>query len=179
MIESHHLLRSLKYANFFDKKKEEFHTQHMKISRIFRKEFFITLFIKQNKWHRYGVLVHTLALVYHAIKAKEYKMIAAGLLHDIGKPIVAFQDEKDKITGEYSFTNHEEISYQMIKNIPFIREYTKNLVRYHYLIRGKQKAKEKGQTGRYKRLKRSTDRLDEHFLKDLSIFFKFDELAKK
>jgi len=151
----------------------------MRINRILRKEFFITLFIKQNKWHRYSVLIHTLALVYHAIRAKQYKMIAAGLLHDISKPIVAYQDEKDKRTGEYSFTNHEEISYQLIKNLPFISGYTKNLVRYHYLIRGKQKAKEKGQVGRYNRLKCSSDRLDENFLKDLSIFFKFDDLAKK
>jgi len=151
----------------------------MRINRILRKEFFITLFIKQNKWHRYSVLIHTLALVYHAIRAKQYKMIAAGLLHDIGKPIVAYQDEKDKLTGEYSFTNHEEISYQLIKKLPFISDYTKNLVRYHYLIRGKQKAKEKGQIGRYNRLKRSSDRLDENFLKDLVLFFKFDDLAKK
>ena len=30
-------------------------------------------------------------------------MIPAAILHDIGKPIVAYQDEKYKITGEYSF----------------------------------------------------------------------------
>jgi hypothetical protein len=47
------------------------------------------------------------------------------------------------------------------------------------LIRGKQKAKEKGQMGRYNRLKRTSDRLDKNFLKDLAIFFQFDDLAKK
>ena len=73
----------------------------MKLNKIFRKEFFITLFIKQNNYHRYGVFKHTLALVIHAIKYKQYKMIPAAILHDIGKPIVAFQDEKDKTTGEY------------------------------------------------------------------------------
>ncbi len=151
----------------------------MRIQRVLRKEFFMTLFIKQNKWHRYSVLVHTLALVYHAIKAKQYKMIPAAILHDIGKPIVAYQDDKDRRTGEYSFTNHEEIGYQLIKKIPFISDYTKKLVRYHYLIRGTQKAKEKGQTGKYHRLKRISSHLDEELLKDLSLFFQFDELAKK
>ena len=151
----------------------------MRINRILRKEFFITLFVKQNKWHRYSVLVHTLALVYHAIRAKEYKMIVAGLLHDIGKPVVAFQDEKDKLTGEYSFTNHEEISYQLIKNIPFISPYTKNLVRYHYLMRGKQVAKKKGNMGRYHRMQRIYNQLDEDFLRDLALFLKFDDLAKR
>ncbi|WP_323595020.1 hypothetical protein [Aliarcobacter butzleri] len=73
----------------------------MKLKRVFRKEFFITLFLKQNKYHRFGVLLHTLALVKNTIKYKNYKMIAAAFLHDIGKPIIAFQDEKDKITGEY------------------------------------------------------------------------------
>ena len=151
----------------------------MRINRILRKEFFITLFIKQNKWHRYSVLVHTLALVYHAIRAKEYKMIVAGLLHDIGKPVVAFQDEKDKRTGEYSFTNHEEISYQLIKNIPFLSQYTKNLVRYHYLIRGMHVAKKKGKIGRYNRLQRIYNSLDESFIDDLKLFLKFDDLAKR
>ena len=40
----------------------------MKRKRVLKKEFFITLLIKQNKWHRFGVLVHTLALVVHLIK---------------------------------------------------------------------------------------------------------------
>ncbi|AZL53728.1 hypothetical protein EI285_03700 [Aliarcobacter skirrowii] len=88
----------------------------MKLKRVFRKEFFITLFLKQNKHHRFGVLLHTLALVYHTTRHKQYKMIPSAFLHDIGKPIITFQDEKDKITGEYSFYNHEELSYQVIKS---------------------------------------------------------------
>lgn len=68
----------------------------MKRKRVLKKEFFITLLIKQNKWHRFGVLVHTLALVVQIIKAKKYKMIPAGFLHDIGKPYIASQNEKDK-----------------------------------------------------------------------------------
>lgn len=105
-------------------------------------------------------------------------MLLAGLLHDIGKPYVAFQDEKDKITNEYSFHNHEEISYHLIKNLQ-ITTYTKNLVRYHYLIRGMQKAKEKKLEGKYKRLKRIYDNLDNSFKNDLKIFMKYDDLAKK
>lgn len=148
------------------------------MSRIFRKEFFITLFIKQNNWHKYSVFNHTLALVFHAIKYKQYKMIPAALLHDIGKPIIAFQDEKDKTTGEYSFHNHEELSYQIIKNWK-ISSYTKDLVRYHYLIRGMSKAKQRDQIGKYKRMKRSYDKLDSSFIKELKLFMKFDDLAKK
>jgi len=149
------------------------------LKRVFRKEFLITLFIKQNKWHKHNVLIHTLKVAYYAHKAKEYKMIPAAILHDIGKPFVAYQDKKDKISGEYSFTNHEEIGYQLIKKMPFISNYTKNLVRYHYLIRGIQKAQEKGQTGKYKRLKRIFNKLDQNFIKDLEKFLIFDDKAKK
>ena len=121
---------------------------------------------------------HTLALVIHAIKDKQYRMIPAALLHDIGKPVIAFQDEKDKTTGEYSFHNHEELSYQIIKNWK-ISSYTKDLVRYHYLIRGMSKAKQRNQIGKYKRMKRSYDSLDSSFTKELKLFMKFDDLAKK
>ena len=150
----------------------------MKLKRVFRKEFFITLFLKQNKHHRFGVLLHTLALVYHTTRHKQYKMIPSAFLHDIGKPIITFQDEKDKITGEYSFHNHEELSYQIIKNWK-ISTYTKNLVRFHYLIRGMSKAKQKNQIGKYKRMKRAYDSLDDSFRKELKLFMKFDDLAKK
>ena len=150
----------------------------MKRKRILKKEFYITLFIKQNKWHKFGVLLHTLAVVFHIIKSKKYKMIPAGFLHDIGKPYVAFQDEKDKITNEYSFHNHEEISYQIIKNWK-VSEYTKKLVRYHYLIRGMQKAKDRNNIERYNRMKRAFDSLNSNFIKDLKLFMHFDDLGKK
>ena len=148
------------------------------IKRILKKEFFITLFIKQNKWHKFGVLLHSFAVVFHIIKSKKYKMIPAGFLHDIGKPYVAFQDEKDKITNEYSFHNHEEISYQIIKNWK-VSEYTKKLVRYHYLIRGMQKAKDRNNIERYNRMKRAFDSLNSNFIKDLKLFMHFDDLGKK
>ena len=149
----------------------------MNTKRIFKKEFFITLFIKQNKWHRFGILVHTLAVAFHVLKAKRYSMLSAAFLHDIGKPYVAFQDEEDKITNEYSFHNHEEISYHIIKKWK-VSPYTKNLVRYHYLLRGMQKAKEKNHLGRYNRMKRNFDSLDEEFVSDLELFMKFDDLGK-
>jgi hypothetical protein len=138
----------------------------------------MTLFIKQNNWHRYGVFIHTWMVVYHALRAKEYKMITAGFLHDIAKPLVAYRDEEDKITGEYSFTNHEELSYQVIKNWFFISEYTKRLVRYHFLIRGMEISQKKGQAGRYNRMKRIYDNLDKDFVEDLKRFLKYDDLAK-
>lgn len=149
----------------------------MKLKRVLKKEFYITLFIKQNKWHRYGVLLHTLAVAFHILKAKEYKMLAAAFLHDIGKPYVAYQNEKDKITKEFSFHNHEEISYHIIKKWK-VSEYTKKLVRYHYIIRGMQKAKERNLLGVYKRMKRSFDKLDDNFIEDLKLFMKFDDMGK-
>jgi hypothetical protein len=106
-------------------------------------------------------------------------MLPAALLHDIGKPIVAFQDESDKLSGEYSFTNHEEISYQLIKNIPFISNYTKELVRYHYLLRGMEVSKRKGKIAKYKRMKRIYDKLDPSFVQDLKKFIIYDDLGKK
>jgi len=138
----------------------------------------MTLFVKQNNWHRYSVFIHTLMVVYHTARAKEYKMIMAGFLHDTAKPLVAYQDEEDKVTGEYSFTNHEELSYQVIKNWFFISDYTKVLVRYHFLIRGMEISKRKGQAGRYNRMKRIYDALDKDFVEDLKRFLKYDDLAK-
>lgn len=44
-------------------------------------------------------------------------MIPVGFLHDIGKPYIAFQDEKDKITDEYSFHNYEDKFFKTKDNI--------------------------------------------------------------
>lgn len=149
------------------------------IKRILRREFFITAFIKQNKWHKFSTIGHTAKLVKLAYKSKNYKMIPACILHDIAKPLCAFQDEKDKINDSYSFTNHEELGYQIIKDWSFVSDYTKDLVRYHYLIRGMQKAKEKGKIGKYNRMKRQYDKLDSTMIKDLKIFLALDDGAKK
>ena len=75
---------------------------------MLNKAFWITLFWRQNKHHKYSVFAHTLAVCYQVLKDKNFKMLMAALLHDIGKPFSAFQDENDVLTGEYSFHNHEE-----------------------------------------------------------------------
>lgn len=105
-------------------------------------------------------------------------MVAAGFLHDVGKPFVAFKkDDEDWEFDEWSFTDHEERSYQIIKNWPFISEYTKLLVRYHYLIRDIKKSK-KEDLARYVAKKEIWDSLDEDLQKDLERFLKYDDLGK-
>ena len=151
----------------------------MILKRVLKKEFFITLFFKQNRWHNHGVFIHTLLVVFYAIKNRRLDMIAAAFLHDIGKPLCAYQDDEDMVTSEYSFTNHEEISYQIIKNWFFISDFTKELVRHHYLLRGMANAKRKKQTGKYNRMERIYTKLDKKFLKDLEKFLIFDDLAKE
>ena len=137
-----------------------------------------SLFIIQNEWHQHGVLVHTLRVVYYTFKAGKFKMITAAFLHDVGKPSTAFvKDDDDREYGEYSFTDHEEKSYQVIKNWPFLGEYTKKLVRYHYLIRDiKKSATENKQ--RYEKKKKIWDALDNTMQEDLKIFLSFDDAGK-
>jgi predicted HD phosphohydrolase len=146
---------------------------------IFSKIFWKTLLIKQNKYHRYGVLGHSLKVVFSPFKDKKYRFIPAGFLHDIGKPFVAYQKENDIIQDEYSFTDHEEKSYQIIKNWFFLSDWTKNIVRYHYLIMDIEKSTRKKNFTRLERLQKSWDSLDDDFISDLEIFFKYDNLGKK
>ena len=154
----------------------------MKISKvnnsIFSKPFLESLFFTQNKWHQHGVLVHTLRVTYYCLKGGDYSFFMAGLLHDIGKPSSAFvDDDEDREFGEYSFTDHEERSYEIIKNYPFISEYTKKLVRYHYLIRDIKKSKTKD-LKRYKAKKDIWDSLDDEFKSDLERFIIYDDKGK-
>jgi len=147
-------------------------------NKIFSYPFLDSLFFTQNKWHQHGVLVHTLRVTYYALKAGDFKFFAAGLLHDIGKPFVAFKkDEEDYKFHEWSFTDHEEKSYQIIKNWPFISEYTKKIIRYHYLIRDIKKSK-KEDLPRYARKKAIWDTLDENLQEDLQRFLHYDDLGK-
>ena len=132
----------------------------------------------QNKWHQHGILVHTLRVTYYTLKAGQFRMFMAALLHDVGKPFTAFvKDEEDEIYGEYSFTDHEERSYQIIKNWPCISEYTKNLVRYHYLIRDIKKSATENPP-RYAEKTKIWDSLDENMHEELRIFLEFDDLGK-
>jgi len=151
------------------------------VNGVFSKNFWKSLLYKQNNHHAHGVFVHTYLVVYNLFKMKQYKMIPAGILHDIAKPIVAKPDKKDieRGFGELSFTSHEEIGYQIIKNWSFISDYTKMVVRYHYLIRGMSKAKTRGEIAKYHRLKRIWDGLSVKMKNDLKIFLKADDLAKK
>ena len=147
-------------------------------NNFFSKQFLYSLFFVQNKWHQHGVLLHTLRVCYYTLKAREYKMFSAALLHDIGKPSTAYvQDEEDREYGEYSFTDHEERSYQIIKNWPFVSEYTKKLVRYHYLIRDIKKSK-KENLKRYEEKSQIWNSLDETMHQDLKIFLEFDDAGK-
>lgn len=141
------------------------------------KIWLITAFWKQNSHHYHGVIMHTLHVIVVVLKNKEWKMLPAAILHDIGKPKSAFQKPEDVVNNEYSFTDHEELSYQMIKNWP-ISSYTKNLVRYHYLFRRMSKAKEKG-LSEYDSLKKTWDGLAPDFQRDVKIFQSYDDKGKK
>ncbi len=147
-------------------------------NKFYSKPFLKSLFFTQNKWHQHGVFIHTLRVVYYALKAGDTKFFAAALLHDIGKPSTAFvKDEEDREFNEYSFTDHEERSYQIIKNWNFISEYTKNIVRYHYLIRDIKKSK-KEELKRYADKQSIWDSLDEEMQEDLRKFLIYDDAAK-
>jgi CRISPR/Cas system-associated endonuclease Cas3-HD len=141
------------------------------------KSILVTGFWRQNDWHQHGVFLHTMKVTYNVIKGGDYRMIAAGLLHDIGKPFVAFQKPKDILNNEHSFTDHEEASYQIIKNWPFISDYTKNMVRYHYLIRDMALGYIKN-NGRFEPKARIFNSLSKEMKADLKVFLKYDDLGK-
>ncbi|MDD2789537.1 MAG: HD domain-containing protein [Sulfurimonas sp.] len=145
---------------------------------IFSIPFLKSLFFTQNKWHQHGVFLHTMRVVYYTFKGGDFRFLAAAFLHDVGKPFSAHvKDEEDREFNEYSFTDHEEKSYQIIKNWPFISEYTKNLVRYHYLIRDIKKSK-KEDPQRYGQKKPIWDALSEDMQNDLMRFLYYDDLGK-
>ena len=142
------------------------------------KAFLDSLFFTQNKWHQHGVFIHTLRVTYYALKAGDWNFFAAGILHDIGKPFSAFKkDEEDFEFNEWSFTDHEERSYQIIKNWSFVSEYTKKIVRYHYLIRDIKKSK-KSDLERYAQKQAIWEILDEEMQDDLYRFLSYDDKGK-
>jgi len=152
------------------------------VSRVnnsfFSFSFLNSLFFVQNKWHQHGVFIHTLRVVYYTLKAGEFKLFAAALLHDIGKPSTAYKkDDEDIEFDEYSFTDHEERSYQIIKNWVFISQYTKDIVRYHYLIRDIKKSKTED-LPRYTRKQKIWDELSLEIKDDLARFLIYDDLGK-
>lgn len=147
-------------------------------NKVFSKAFLCSLFFVQNKWHQHGILLHTLRVFYYTVKAGEYKMLPAALLHDIGKPFTAYvKDEEDIEYNEYSFTDHEEKSYQIIKNWFFLSDYTKQLVRYHYLIRDITLSKERDIV-RYEAKKKIWESIPLELQKDVQKFMELDDLGK-
>lgn len=147
-------------------------------NNFFSKEYLDALFFTQNKWHEHGVLLHTLRVVYYTLKAKEFKMLGVALFHDIGKPSTAFvKDKEDEKYGEYSFTDHEERSYQIIKNWFFLSQYTKEMVRYHYLIRDIKKSLIENKP-RYEKKKKIWDSLCTEMHQNLALFLEFDDKGK-
>lgn len=146
---------------------------------LYSRAFWETLILKQNKWHRHGVLIHTLKVVYQVVKARDYKFLACAFFHDLGKPITAYRDKEDLITGEYSFTDHEEKSYQIVKNWPFLSSWSKDMIRYHYLIRDRRNSKKRGHFKRLARLEESWGKLSPEFIKDLEQFLIYDDKGKK
>lgn len=145
---------------------------------LFSRAFLESLFFVQNKWHRHGVLLHTLRVIYHVLKGGDFKFLAAAFLHDIGKPFCAYKkDDEDVEFGEYSFSDHEERSYRIIRNWFFVSDYTKKIVRYHYLIRDIQKS-ELEDPRRYSEKKAVWDSLDDGLKKDIDRFMIYDDLGK-
>jgi len=140
------------------------------------KIFLITLFWKQNKYHKHGVFMHTVKVCLQAIRG-DIKFLPAAICHDFGKPFVAYQKEEDIINNEYSFTDHEEESYQIIKNWPFLSEWTKLIVRHHYLIRSMSKEKTRNPE-LYKSKKEIWDSLSDDMKSDLAVFLKMDDGGK-
>ena len=52
------------------KKEKDEESSIMEVNNSFiSKAFWETLLFKQNKWHRHGVLIHTLKVVYQVLKA--------------------------------------------------------------------------------------------------------------
>jgi len=147
-------------------------------NKILSKNFLKSLLWKQNKHHKHGVLIHTLRVVYYTAKNKDWKLIPAAFFHDIGKPFVAYQKEKDIINNEFSFTDHEEYSYQIIKNWSFLSNYTKDMTRYHYLLRDVYLCKKKGKMERYKEKKEIWDSLSKEYHEDLERFLSYDDMGK-
>lgn len=142
-------------------------------NKIYSKPFIKSLFWNQNKWHAHGVFIHSIRVAWYALRGKEYRMVSAALLHDIGKPYVAKKKGHGK---EFFFLDHEECGYQIVKNWK-ISSYTKKIIRYHYLIRDIKNSKKRDFI-RYKRKKEVWSSLSEDLQNDLKIFQVFDDKAK-
>ena len=132
---------------------------------------------RQNEWHAHGVFLHTVKVTYYAVFKGGFKYLACALLHDVGKPITAFQNPEDIEKDIYSFTDHEERSYQIIKDWPLISDWTKLMVRHHYLIRSMSKEKDRN-PDLYVEKRAAWESLPEELKVELAKFLKYDDLGK-
>ena len=148
------------------------------MNAILSKTFLTTLFIKQNRHHKHSVLGHTLKVVYSAIKMKQYRFVIPALFHDFGKPYSAYQDDGDKLSGTYSFTNHEEISWHIVKRWNFLSDWSKDIIRHHYLIRDMYLCEQKGKIERLKRIQKRWENLSPELREDLKLFLTIDDAGK-
>lgn len=148
------------------------------MNAIFSKSFLTTLFIKQNRHHRHSVLGHTFKVTFHAIKSGQFKFIIPALLHDIGKPYSAYQDDSDKLVGSYSFTNHEELSWKIVKRWNFLSDWSKDIIRHHYLVRDMYLCEQKNKMDRLKRIQKRWNKLSPELREDLKLFLKIDDMGK-
>lgn len=149
----------------------------MLLNKILSKNFLSSAFYKQNSWHKHGVVVHPLCTVYYAVRFGGKRFFLPALLHDIGKPFCATQKGMDRISSTFSFTKHEELSYLIIKGWP-ISQRTKDIVRYHFLIRDIEKNRHSKNTSRFNRLSRVWERLDESLKSDLLEFMQYNDMGK-
>jgi CRISPR/Cas system-associated endonuclease Cas3-HD len=112
------------------------------------------------------------------LQNKDYKFIVPAIFHDIGKPFSAYQKPEDILTKEYSFTDHEEVSYQIIKNWFFLSDWTKDIVRYHYIIRDIKKCKQKNDLVSLKEKEAIFNTFSDEFVKELEVFLIYDDCGK-
>lgn len=77
--------------------------------------------LKQNKYHKYDAMKHTLFVLKNIQPDIQHRL--AALFHDIGKATT-----KDVIDNEIHFYEHEEVSAQMTKDIMTRLKYPNNII---------------------------------------------------
>lgn len=129
---------------------EEFNAIMKELLKKYSKKYLF-----QNEFHEFDVYEHTKEFVKHLLQILnkenqkiDFNLIAAGWLHDIGKPITAIPKVKDGIIQEresgkpyHKFTNHEiegekivkEMDPEIFKNLCLDQMKIASLVRYHFL----------------------------------------------
>jgi hypothetical protein len=143
------------------------------LKNLFTKKFWHTLLFKQNNQYPYGIIIYNIKTLWNILKNKDYRFIPVALLHTIGKPFAAYQTQKDIINKEYSFTDHEEVSYQIIQNYSFINQWTKDMVRYHNLLNIINTNEQNNASHKNQHYKKIHWELDDSFIDDLKQFEKY------